>query len=171
MSTGTRITRSIQIKKELVPKVYAKKQPITRKRGRHLILQDEFEETETEEESKKMKVTSKKSKPVGEIPKQSTPIDVASFKPMSDFERTLKTLRRKQFDNVKEYNFDSFHEGQKKEVVQEVIIYLCQNNQIPQDIQRSISDSLFLILENKWKLIIDQKQEMIDRIFAQYFSE
>lgn len=113
VSTGTRIARINQIKKELVPKVYEKKQTVTRKRGRHLILQAKYEETETEEEPKKMKVTGKESKPVGVITKQCTPIDVASFKPMHDFEWNLKTLRRKWVDNVKEH-FDSFDEGQKK---------------------------------------------------------
>lgn len=170
MSTSTRITRSIQIKKEPVPKVYENKPTVTRKRSRHIILQEESEETKPEEESKKMKVTGKKSKPVGEIPKQSTHIDVTCFKPMSDFERTLKILRRKWFDNVKEH-FDSFDEGQKQEVVQEVINCLCQNNRLPQDIQKNISESLYLILENKWRLIIDQDQEILDRIFVQYFPE
>lgn len=112
MTTGTRVTRSIQIKKEPVPKVYAKKQAATKKRGRHLIIQVKSEETDTEEESKKMKLTGKNSKPIGDISQQSTSINVTSFKPMSDFERTLKTLGRKWFDNVKEY-FDSFDEGRK----------------------------------------------------------
>lgn len=65
VTTSIRVTRSIQINKEPVPKVYAKKKIATKKRGKHLILQEEAEETNTEEESKKMKLIGKKSKPVG----------------------------------------------------------------------------------------------------------
>ncbi|XP_059068922.1 uncharacterized protein LOC131859327 [Cryptomeria japonica] len=56
VSIGTRITKSIQIKKEPVPKLYAKKPTLTRKRGRNLILQEESKEIELEEESNKMKL-------------------------------------------------------------------------------------------------------------------
>lgn len=115
VSTDTRITRSVQIKKELEPKVYTKKPTATRKRGKHIILQDK-----SEEEKKKLKGIGKKSKPVGEILKPNMPIDIASFKLMSHFERTLKKLKRKEFSNVK-VSFDYFDEIQKQEVVHEVI--------------------------------------------------
>lgn len=73
---------------------------------------------------------------------------------MNNFERTLKTLGRKRFDNVKE-NLDSFDEGQKQEIFQEVINHPCQYNRLPQDIKKDISNYLYSILENKWKLILD----------------
>lgn len=117
-----------------------------------------------------MKLTGKKSKPVGDISKKSTPINVTSYKPMIDFERTLKILGRKRFDNVKEH-LDSFDEDQKQEIVQEVINHLCQYNRLSQDIEKDISDSLYSILENKWKMVVDQDQEIIDRVFIEYFLE
>ncbi|XP_059078170.1 uncharacterized protein LOC131876722 [Cryptomeria japonica] len=119
--TNTRVTRSTQSKKELEPKVYAKKPTATKKRGKHLILPEEPEETESKENKNLLKETGRKSKPVGEIPKQNIPIDIASFKPMSHFERTMKILKRKQLDDIKDY-FDSFDDIQKQEVVQELII-------------------------------------------------
>lgn len=44
VSTSSRVTRSTQSKKEQEPKVYAKKLTATRKRGMHLILQEESKE-------------------------------------------------------------------------------------------------------------------------------
>lgn len=61
------MTRSLQVKKERKPKVYVKKQPTKKKRGRQLILQEDSEDTDTEEEPKKIKATGKKEKSVGEI--------------------------------------------------------------------------------------------------------
>lgn len=42
---------------------------------------------------------------------------------------------------------------------------------MPQDIQKDIFDSLYSILENKWKLILEKDQEIIDKVFVQYFPE
>lgn len=67
--------------------------------------------------------------------------------------------------------YDSFNDEHKKQIVQEVINYLCQYNRLPQDIEKDISDSLYSILVNKWKMIIEQDQEIIDSIFIKYFLE
>ncbi|XP_059067706.1 uncharacterized protein LOC131858474 [Cryptomeria japonica] len=90
MLTSTSVISSAQSKKESKPKVYAKKLTATRKRGRYLILQEEYEEIESEEDKKKLTKTSRKPKPIGEIPKQNIPIDIASFKPMKLLEMLSK---------------------------------------------------------------------------------
>lgn len=166
IATDARVTRSTQEKKPLEPKVYAKKQTTTRKKGSHHILQEESKEIKSKEDTKKLKATSKKSKLIGETPKQDIPI-IASFKPLGHYERTMKTLKKKKLDDVREF-YDSFDDNQKQ-VVKEVINYLYQNDRSPHSIQKNILDFLFSILDNKWKKVINQGNEMIDGIFLQYF--
>lgn len=168
-STRSKTTKSAQSKKKPKPKVYEKKPLATTKRGRQLILQEEFE-IESKEESKKLKATGKKSKPVSDASKPSAPIEIKSLKPMSHFERTLKYLKRKQLHDVKDY-FDSFDDKQKEEVVNEVINYLYQNDLSPDHIQKDISDSLYSILDVKCKEAIDQEHKLIDKFFVEYFSD
>lgn len=108
VSTSTRVTPSVQVKKEPTPKVYIKKQPATKKRGRQLILSAESNDTDTEEEPKKVKASGKKAKPV-EATSQTISIKALSYKPMSNFERMMTTLGMNRFDKVKEC-FDSFDE-------------------------------------------------------------
>lgn len=95
-----------------------------------------------------MKATGKTTKPVKEVPKTNFPINILSYKPMTDFEKTVKSLGRNRFENAKKC-FDSFDEDQKEQIVQQVINYLCQYNQLPQDLKDDISDSLYSILANK----------------------
>lgn len=163
---STRVTRSVLTKKEPEPKVYTKKE--TKKRGRKLILQPNSEGTDSDEEPKKVKATDRISKKVKVVPKATTPIDIAAYKPDTHFERTMKTLGRNRFDNVKEY-FDSFTEDEKEQVIQQVITHLCHYSRFPHDLEKVISISLYNILLDKWEDSIKLEKEIIDEIFVQYF--
>lgn len=138
LPANTRVTQSVQFKKDQVPQVTAMKQTATKKRGQQLILK--VESDDTEEEPKKMKATGKAAKPVKEVPKAT------------DFEKTVKTLGRNRFDNVKKC-FDSFDENQKEQIVQQVINYLCQYNRLPQDLKDDISIICILFLQISGKLL------------------
>lgn len=82
-----------------------------------MILQPESEGTYFEEEPKKENTTSRTPKKVKVVPKATTPIDISTYKLDTIFERTMKTLGRNRFVNIKEY-FDSFTKDEKKQVIQ-----------------------------------------------------
>lgn len=75
---------------------------------------------------------------------------------MTNFERTVKTLGRNRFDNVKEC-FDSFNEEQKEQIFQQVI-NLSHYNRLPHDLRKDISDSLYSILLNKWEEVVKKEK-------------
>lgn len=56
-------------------------------------------------------------------------------------------------------------------MLDEVINYLYQNDLSPHSIQKNILDSLYSILDDKWKKVIDQGHELIDKIFVEYFFD
>lgn len=103
MKKTTRVTQNILTKKEPTPKVYVKKENAPKKRNQKFILQPDSEGTDSEEEPKKEKATNRTPKKVKVVSKATTPIDIATYKPNTIFERTMKTLGRNRFDNVKEY--------------------------------------------------------------------
>ncbi|XP_059066690.1 uncharacterized protein LOC131857918 [Cryptomeria japonica] len=116
----TRVTRSALSKKEQGPKITETKESVPKKRRNgKLILQSESKGTESDEEPKKVKATGRMSKKAKVVPKVTTPLEIASYKPETMFER-MKMLGRNKFENVKEY-YDSFSKDEQKQIHQQLL--------------------------------------------------
>lgn len=86
----------------------------------------ESEDTEPEVQPKKTRQSSMKTKSTSNALASSTPvyIDTSSYKPLTHCQRTLKNIKRKVLDDLKEY-FDDFSDNEKGEVEKEMIKYMC----------------------------------------------
>lgn len=120
---------------------------------------------------KKTRQSSKKTKTTNNVPATSAPINihVASYQPMTHFQRTMKNVKRKVLDDLKDY-FDDFNYSEKEEIEQEVIKYLCDNDRSLIDIKSVVPNSLYNYLDNKWHIVIEKEQEIREEIFCPVFS-
>lgn len=84
---------------------------------------------------------------------------------MTHCQRTIKNIRRKVLGDLKEC-FDDFNDDEKKKLEQEVINYLCINDQWPSKIESEMPDSLYNSLDNKWRIAIEKEQEIREEVFA-----
>lgn len=111
-------------------------------------------------------------KSIGNVPTifELVNLYISSYKPMTHCQRTIKNIRRKFLDDLKEY-FDDFNDNEKEEVEQELIKYLCINDWSPSEIESVTSKSLYDYLENKWRISIDKEQDIKEKFFAQYFPD
>lgn len=82
----------------------------------------------------------------------------------------MNNIRREILDDLKDY-FDELNDTKKEEVEIEVIKYLCKNDRSPTDIKSIISNSLYDSLDNKWCIVIEKEQAIMEETFAQYFPD
>lgn len=141
-----KVTRRSPTKKKpeaILPKVFE------RKRKTKNEAQDSGD-TESKEEIKKTRKLVKKTKLTGNVSTTSAlvNIDISSYKPTTHSQRTIKNIRRKVLDDLKEY-FDDFNDSEKEDVEQELIKYLCDNDWSPTNIKSVTSKYLYDSLDNK----------------------
>lgn len=127
------------------------------------------EETVSEEQPKKARQTRKKTK---NEPASSTPvnIDISSYKPLTHCQRKIKNIRRKLLHDLIKY-FDDFNDDEKEAIKKEIIQYLCVIDPSPSEIRSETPDSLYKPLDNKWRITIEQEQEMREKVFAEHFPD
>lgn len=112
-STNLKVTKRSPAKKK--PKIIPKKFFERKWKSKNHSLEEE--DTEPDIQTKKTRQSNKRTKSIGNIPATLVPIniDIPSYKPMTHCQRTIKNIKRKVLDDLKEY-FDDFNDSEKEEV-------------------------------------------------------